>query len=632
MMQEGFFNFTNGSQGAPTTGLQGGPSPLRYSNEDIRRMVDRQERDFEPLHRRMEEDYRRYRLERHVLKDVVTKEPLEDYAVYTSSEPRAFANKIISWMTQAALLMRVQHVNDRQHPPQVDNLKENLIVGLLNAADERLTNTLSPKLVSALAFTIAVRGGFVGGRCLLAKRPDGSTYVDITPWDPAHIFFGRGNDGLAWVCYKIRKTRQEIQDEYGVVLGGGTPTLDGSKDAETAGVDVYDFYDSRINTVITAAETLKPPTPHGSPRVPAYLVLVGNTPWIQSPGVTSIVADIGESVYEASRRTYDIYNDAMSIMLELVERASRQGHKVFSPDGTKTLPEDPNKQGTDVSLMTDKEDVVPLGLLEMARDTGTFMGLLASEIQRATLPHSAYGELAFQLSGYAINALRQGIETVLAIRLQAMETIYLQIANLLYDQYRTGFFEPMELSGVGRGRKYFSQTITQEQLEGSCNFKVELVTRLPQDEMAKMTMAQMQRQGPTPLFADNWIRDNTLAIQDSEEAASQVKAQMSEHALPEAGLYSLMMAAEEQGRSDLAAFYYQALVQLLGAKMGVLPPGTAAPPPGGGGEGGAGAAPPGASPTVRPQAALGTSPSPFTSNAGPARVAPSTPRTPRQGG
>ena len=452
------------------------------------------------------------------------------------------------------------------------------------------------------------------------KREDGSTYADITPFDPQHTHFGVGADGLEWACYKIKKTKQQIQNEYGVTLEGAVRTTSGSTDAEQEGNWVYDFYDEETNRVIMERQELKAPTRHGASRVPVFMALVGNTPLIQPLGSGSIIADVGESIYESVRRVYDKYNNIMSIFLHLTALAREQALLITSRDGKKVLPEDPHQTGVQISL-AEGEKVEVLRMLEMAKDTNEFMQLLSGELQRGTLPFSAYGQLAFQLSGYAINSLRQGIETVLNTRLEAMRQIYFQVSNLLYDQYRSGFYDPMELSGTPDGRKYFSQTIDPQMLKGSCNYTVELVAQLPQDEMTKWTIAQMAVAGPVPLAAHTWVRENILDIQDAEDMGSQVKAQMAESVLPEAGIYSLMVAAEEQGRSDLAAFYYAKLRELLAIRLGIMPPGADGAP-----GGWAQPALPGASPQARPQAALGTQPSPATSNNGPARVAPNTPR------
>lgn len=70
----------------------------------------------------------------------------------------------------------------------------------------------------------------------------------------------------------------------------------------------------------------------------------------------------------------------------------------------------------------------------MSKEAGAFMGMVSGEMQRGGLPHSIYGQLEFQLSGFAINTLRQGVETVLVPRLQALEKSYRAIFQLLCDQ------------------------------------------------------------------------------------------------------------------------------------------------------------------------------------------------------
>lgn len=597
----------------------------RLKPEDIMKMVDAQEADREALRQRMESDYNLYVLSEHQNTDPKTTEALDGYAVYTSNEPRNFANKIISWLTDAELLPRVPHMEHTQHDKVQDNLKERFIIGALRQADERLENSLQPSLRAQLAFYVCIRGGYVGGRCLLVKRSDGTTYVDIQPWDPMHTYAGIGADGLVWAAYKIKKTRQQIQDEYGIKLPPGMGQEMGSTDPEKEGLEVYDYYDGEINTTVMHGKVLKRPTPHGMGVTPVFMRIVGNIPLLQPMIAKDAIAQAGESLYESERQIYSKHNDIASVLLELVMRSRRQGLKVKSRDGQKTLPEDPFVEGTELSL-AEGEDVEGLGLLEMAKETGAFLALVSGEMQRGSLPHSAYGELQFQLSGFAINTLRQGIETVLTSRLHAIEGCYLQIARLLVRHYRTGAFEAMRLSGVDMGRKYFSEVITPEALEDTCEIEMKLMAQLPQDDMSKFAMAQIAREGQSPLLSDVYIRDNVLGLQDSEMVEEQVKLQLAERALPTAGLYTLMVAAENQGRSDLAAFYYQALLMAMGQQMGIMPPQGAVPGmPGAGG-------PPGIAPQALPNAALGVPPSPATSNGGPAMVAPGMPRPGAQNG
>jgi hypothetical protein len=200
----------------------------------------------------------------------------------------------------------------------------------------------------------------------------------------------------------------------------------------------------------------------------------------------------------------------------------------------------------------------------------------------------------------------------------------------LYDQYRSGNFDTLKLSGVEQGRKRFNQRIDPSVFQDSCDYEVTLVSQLPQDDMTKWTMAQIATTGPRPLVSHGWTRDNILSIQDSELAESQVDLEQALNVLPEAKLYSLMKSSEEQGRPDIAKFYYQELMTLIAQKMGIMPPQMGGPQ--GPGEDRGQPGPSGVAPQVMPNAARGGAPPPETSNTGPSMVAPGTPRPGSQNG
>jgi hypothetical protein len=242
-----------------------------------------------------------------------------------------------------------------------------------------------------------------------------------------------------------------------------------------------------------------------------------------------------------------------------------------------------------------------------------------------------HGELQFQLSGFAINTLRQGIQTVLEPRLDALRTCYTQICNLLSDQYGSGSFDAIELSGFAKNRQWFSEEITYDMIEGVGAPEIDFVGNLPQDEMSKMSMAQMAREGQMPLLDDRTIRDEILGLQSADEVENQIKEQMAERMLPEAAMWTIMKATEERGRSDLAQFYMGGLMEIMQQKQmmqqqmmagaGGSPPGPGSPagPPG---PGGLPPSPPGpGGPTLRPEvmpnAELGVPPPAPTPQAGP---------------
>ena len=602
--------------------------------EDIVALVEGHYNATEPLRQRMEDDHAIYRLAPY--------DAGEGYQSFTSNEPQTYADKVMGWIAGAEMTVRIPHNGNDRDTREKNDLKERFLVGVLRAADERLCTMMLPPLKDLLAWYMTIRGWYAG-RALLAKRKDGTTYVDITPWDALHTYWGVGSDGLDWACYRVPKTKQQIEAQYGI-------KLDGIMNRDENGLMVYDFYDKEMNTIIVhngntnnpVQHTIKKQTAHGAKQVPVFLGPVGPNPYIVPLNQTNLedtIADVGESLYRSNRDTYLNHNLVMSTMLEMVARSKRQGLKVKSRDGTKPLDEDPYLEGSEISL-AQGEDVEPLGLMEIARETGAFMGLVSGELQRGSLPHTVYGDVPFQLSGFAINTLRQGVDTVLGKYLRAAEKAFQMIFNIVSDQYASGSFQAIEVSGMDKNRNYFSEEITPETLDKTGMAEVMLTAQLPQDDMAKYSMAQIAREGATPLLSDRAIRDRILAIQDADQMDFAIKEQMAERMLPEAALWSLIQAAQEQGREDLVQFYAGELLRVLMEKNPAMqqppppppmgpPPGPMGPPPMGppGGMGG----PPGLPPQVMPEAMMGVPPPAPTPQGGPL-VPPGTPRPGAQQG
>jgi hypothetical protein len=604
----------------------------RRKPEDIVELVEAHYDATEPLRQRMQDDHALYRLEPF--------DAGEGYQSYTSNDPQTYAEKVIGWVSSAEMTVRIPHDGAEPKIRERNDMKERFLIGLLKAADERLCRLMLPTLRDQIGWYAVLRGWYAG-RALLAKREDGSTYVDITPWDPLHTYWGTGPDGLEWVCYKVPKTKAQIYSQYNI-------KVDWEASHTADGINVYDFYDKEFNTIlIHNGSTAQPLTRvvkkqirHGADQVPAFLGPIGATPYIVALSQSTMqdtIADVGESVFGATRDLYPKHNLMMSTLLELTARSRRQGLIVRSRDGTKSLDEDPYLEGSEISL-AQNENVEPLGLLEMAKETGAFMSLVSGEMQRGSIPHSVYGELPFQLSGFAINTLRQGVETVVNKYLRGVEKAYQMMFNLISDQYVEGSFKSMELSGMDRNRVYFTEEITPEDLKDTGQPIVNLIGQLPQDDMTRYSMAQIAREGPTPLLSDRAIRDRILAIQDADQMDDAIKEQLAERMLPEAALWTLLRASERQGRDDLVRFYVGELTSIImqkrqaaekrNAGMADGPPSPGGPPPPGGPPGGG---PPTANPAVMPPAMQGVPPPPPTPQAGPL-VPPGTSRPGAQGG
>jgi hypothetical protein len=184
----------------------------------------------------------------------------------------------------------------------------------------------------------------------------------------------------------------------------------------------------------------------------------------------------------------------------------------------------------------------------------------------------------------------------------------------------------MELSGEDMNRNYFSEEITPDAIRNAGDIVIKFVGQLPEDDMSKMSMAQMAREGQSPLLPDLFIRDKILGLQDGDLVDDAIKEQQAERTLPEATLYTLLSASENRGRDDLAQFYYGELLHILRQKemersqaqqamQGAAPQG---------------ATPPTTDPRAMPNAGMGVPPPTPTPPQG--MVAPETPRPNAQEG
>lgn len=593
--------------------------------EQIVAVVEQHEQSHRELHVRFEEDYDMAVSGAFVVNPVDVKNEAPNFEHYVSNGPAAFLDKMVSWVSGAALKLQMEYGDDTRVQREVLDDAERFFYGNFQANDERLERKLELPLQDQLAWYACARGWLTGRSTLVKDMQTGETYADISPWDPLHTSWSTGSRGLLWICHRTKRTLGRVIDEYGGTEGQWRPL--GATDAGgEPELDVYDWWNGQVNAVVVGKQYAKAPWAHGSPRTPGFVVAAGPRPLVIRSNRTlrSSVADYGESVFRSNRNLYDKLNFAMSVQLTLAALARSRAYIIYSEDGSKTLETTPFAPGAGTPLATEKEKLELLPLLESGRDNAQLVQFILGEIQRGSIPFPAYGELGLAISGYAIKLLLQGIDSPLATPVKAMVSAYRQICGLQKDQYLTNNFGPMELSGLDRNRKWFKTTITPERLQGIGLPRVALEANIPQDDMGKMQYAQAAREGPVPLFSDRWLR-NYLGQPDTDLVEDEINEQEAWRVLPPAVLLRLMRSSEKRGEMDLAALYFGELV-----KIGILgQPGSGTTAPGGGAPAKAGASNPSPEtlPTARASEMGGGAPP---EQAGPL-VNPGTPRPGAQG-
>ena len=597
------------------------------SADQIVELVDEVERATSSRQSRMDEDRRLMRLEAfNANTDVEGREMGTDFRSFTSNEPQTFLRKVVSLLSEAKLLIQVPYGMAQEEERFRYDLAERFYYGLLHSVDERLRKQVQPELQDQLSGLVPLRG-WGALRVLLRNREDGTSFADIKVWDARNVHWQTGDDGLEWICYKSNRTAKAVRAEY--------PDVDLGNFTDDDVIDVYDFYDSEHNTVIGDGVLLKEPTEHGSPRTPAVVMPVGPMPrmWAANDNEgedNDTESDYGESIFAPNRGVYKSINEIFSIYLEL---AAKQLHQTYVHNTDEEGDEwEDNPNSSDAVITIAKEDkFAPLPRIETTKDVSLLAQSVTGMLQRGALPYTAYGELSVAISGYAITQLNQQHLTVVAPVAKAIQALLQDAMGLMVDQFMSGRFNPMTLRGFGNNRDYMQVTFMPEMMENLPPPIVELSAELPQDDVARMAMAQQARSGDFgPLLPDRYIRDSILKLPDAAQIQRMIEEQQAKLASPAALSFSLARSAFMQGEEELAQLHfsdlqYQQTIRML--EMMQLQMAAMGGPMGPGGQngqngqngGGGGGQPPGMSPTVMPFIQGNGAPAPGPRNAGPNR-------------
>lgn len=161
---------------------------------------------------RMDRDYELYRLSQWQPDE---EEPIAAEDAYTTNAPKVLADKIISFISQTEMVVRVDSELAGNQQEEINDKTETLSIGMFDQADARITKQgRYSSIQDALAWYACVRGRFAAARALLRKRPNNETIVDILPLDPRYLVIQEGDEELQWAAYRLLLTRDQVLERY----------------------------------------------------------------------------------------------------------------------------------------------------------------------------------------------------------------------------------------------------------------------------------------------------------------------------------------------------------------------------------------------------------------------------------
>tara|TARA_R100000808_G_scaffold18710_1_gene40925 strand:- start:20801 stop:22843 length:2043 start_codon:yes stop_codon:yes gene_type:complete len=520
---------------------------------------------------RMEEDHDKYwALEEYLPPEDDNILP-EDW--YTTNQPKVLAQKIIAFIAETEMVIRVPNDNAPKDQEERNKATEQLGIGMLGNVDRRKRRNGEPRVQRQMAFHSVVRGRYVAARAFLRKRENGDTYEDILPIDPAQLVFQAGEEEPIWAAHRIQKSRAEVRDELPNFKFPNETEDDGDEE-----VEVFDYfvrednpnfninsnfsfdahpYIYQMGTIINDTWA-RPLRNIFTLHFPIIISPVDSQPKLTPPSDRSVekhsryIAGFGESIFAENRQVWDMMNRTASTIIDMVGKSSDPGKKVYSSDGTKEIEEGSNEQGAQIRLSVgDQQDVQLMETPDVNRSAGFLLELLQRDIVGGGLPPQAFGLLDKPLSAVALRQLGNNLEHRVLPRMEAVQLCIEGCLEVLIAQYETGAFDPITVSGQRFDRHRFSnQEVTPEEIFGHDAVTVSLELVLPEDETIRWNVANMAMQ-PTvtgePLTSLEYVREHILKIQDPKLLGDQNREVLTRQTSPVLNLLDQYRAAVRDG-------------------------------------------------------------------------------------
>lgn len=444
------------------------------------------------------------------------------YFSYTSNAPRVLADKVISMLCDSKLLIRVPEDLLTDEQAKTANNVERFLYGSFNLNDEKFLYLPDmPPLRHQMAWYAVVRGSFAIW-VYVHKKKNGKTMPNIAVWDMYNVAFGTNEDGTEWAAYSYKIPRSLAEREYGIK-------------SPNALVDAIDFVDTeKYGTIVDDKWIDGSPTPHNCGYCPVFILRAGATPPVWQKNYQYAGAHVGESVFSANRELFPIINKTLSDLMTMVRRGVKVPMGYWSASGDKQIEEDifQVEKAASVPFQTGDE-FKPLLPQTMPADTTPLLNILTGELQRGGLPHTAFGELGFRLSGFAINQLQTALGTVVIPFAQCLERAYTIGGLSLVEQYTKKGFAPIEVRGRTSRNQAFGYPIADKikpsDIKGNWRPEITLEPVFPKDDAQRYQLARLAREGEIPLLADETIRSELLGVQDADLEAQKIAGQWADN-------------------------------------------------------------------------------------------------------
>src|SRR3990167_7067219 len=475
----------------------------------------------------------------------------------TLNKPAVFGANVVS-----ALGSVKEQVIVESEDPQFDTHQlEQFYQAALMAANTRLMKSGAALLNPFADAQFCFRGRTA--RRILFREEDGIFIPDITNWDGRYFRYQIGNDGLEWAALKMTRSKQAIEEEYGIVI----------EEREGMVLDVWDKEHNEVWVDNKRVSRNKDGKSRNEEHSYGYVPVVFQ---IVPLGYGNILMDRGnrknegESIFFLIRDIIPQLNMMISIWSTLnflsvkkpIQTPSLEGKTAEPPEYDKVM-----RPGASVSV--DPSNLIQtIDYGDAIRATELLNQKLEQALQEGSYTDIDIGNVRQPFSAVALITIGESRDQVFMPRLASKELLNKATAEMFIKQC-LAIGGTLRFGEEGDNRK-FSSAI----LDGEYHIGYRYFIKDPKRDIARMAQAQQAKEW----YPRKYIYSEVLQVEDPDglerDWYSELAAQIDPNILKHRIIMSLLDKADE-GDEDAAR---EAMIMAMGMgisveqmKAGIMP-------------------------------------------------------------
>lgn len=516
----------------------------------LHQMLDERRAELNTLWARMDTDRDLYTLKAYTMRDK------DDRAVpqvenITLNDPLTYADAVIASLAGAHEQTVVEGDSLATMPDGKASVVEAFLRGLFEDNDDRLRELGLPAGLHAIESGFAAIRGHLAARVLLWQDGDGRLVPEVMPCDPRFVTWRPGRHGLRWAGYTISKSRDEVEEEYGIQIAAPYTDI---TDLWTA--DRNYILDS--NVVLREQEHRLGYVPFVVQPVPGGLFLA-DADWTEHTG---------ESIFSANRGLFPEMNQVATVLHTLNLMSFRAGVQYKNERGVSGKVPAAPPFGSGFVVAVEKDGgFFPMPATDVKNASRLLLNILESRLQRGSMADVDYGNLTFPLSAVAIAKLSATKDRIFLPRFQALALFRRAVSRMLIKQYLAGQYS------YQAGKPGNRRPVQRADLEGDYKISYRYASVSPEQVIANYSVATVAER----YLDQRRVLADIIQVDDPEDVQQRKLADAANLTLPQLQLYRMARAklaiGEEVEAKIIAAHLGMTLEQI---RSGQVAPGTPA--------------------------------------------------------